>query len=271
MDDLLEEFLTEAIEGIETLDAELVDLEQRPNDPELIGNIFRVLHTIKGTSGFLDLPRLGALAHAGENVLGKFRDGELEVTPDAVGLILESMDALKVLVAAIAETGAEPAGDDQDLIARLDAGMRGEFGDTSAATPEAPVVEEPAEEAVAEDAEPEAEVDESIPVYERIGGLSTIDAICDAMYRHVMKDERLAEIYGVGDLDILQGVYRDYFCEAIGGPATHSSFTLTDAHAELRAAGLGHKQFDMTFAHLAVAMAEDGVVELRYGGPRRGV
>ncbi len=60
MDDLLEEFLTEAIEGIETLDAELVDLEQRPNDPELIGNIFRVLHTIKGTSGFLDLPRLGA-------------------------------------------------------------------------------------------------------------------------------------------------------------------------------------------------------------------
>lgn len=256
MDDLLEEFLTEAIEGIETLDAELVGLEQRPNDPELIGNIFRVLHTIKGTSGFLDLPRLGALAHAGENVLGKFRDGELEVTPDAVGLILESMDALKVLVAAIAETGAEPAGDDQDLIARLDAGMRGEFGDTSAATPEAPVVEEPAEEAVAEDAEPEAEVDESIPVYERIGGLSTIDAICDAMYRHVMKDERLAEIYGVGDLDILQGVYRDYFCEAIGDPATHSSFTLTDAHAELRAAGLGHKQFDMTFAHLAVAMAE---------------
>lgn len=252
MDDLLEEFLTEATEGIETLDAELVDLEQRPNDPELIGNIFRVLHTIKGTSGFLDLPRLESLAHAGENVLGKFRDGELEVTPDAVGLILESMDALKVLVAAIAENGSEPAGNDQDLIARLDAGMRGEFGNTKAAAaePDEAVVEE------SEDQESDVEIDDSVSTYERIGGLSSIDAICDAMYRHVMKDERLAELYSVGDLDILQGVYRDYFSEAVGGPVSHSSFTLKDAHAELLTAGLQHKQFDMTFAHLALAMAE---------------
>lgn len=256
MDDLLEEFLTEATEGIETLDAELVDLEQRPNDPELIGNIFRVLHTIKGTSGFLDLPRLGSLAHAGENVLGKFRDGELEVTPDAVGLILESMDALKALVVAIAETGSEPVGDDRDLIARLDAGMRGEFGGSATATAETTESDASDVETAAEESEAEAEVDESVSTYERIGGVSSIDAICDVMYRHVMQDERLSEIYSHGDLDILQGVYRDYFCEAIGGPATSSNFTLTDAHAELRAAGLQHKQFDMTFAHLAVAMAE---------------
>jgi chemotaxis protein histidine kinase CheA len=81
MDDLLSEFLAEALEGIEVLDAELVTLEQNPNDPALLGSIFRVLHTIKGTSGFLDLPRLESVAHAGENILGKFRDGELEVTP----------------------------------------------------------------------------------------------------------------------------------------------------------------------------------------------
>lgn len=261
MDDLLEEFLTETIEGIETLDAELVDLEQRPNDPELIGNIFRVLHTIKGTSGFLDLPRLESLAHAGENVLGKFRDGDLEVSPAAVGLILEAMDSLKELVSAIAENGSEPAGDDGDLIARLDAAMRGEFsGSSSAAAPSGDAVEsapDPVEaEPVAEVPDSDDEIDESVPVYERIGGLSTIDAICDVMYRHVMQDERLADLYGHADLDILQGVYRDYLCEATGGPASHSSFTIADAHAELREAGLQQKQFDMTFAHFAVAMAE---------------
>jgi two-component system chemotaxis sensor kinase CheA len=105
IDDLLGEFLAEALEGIETLDAELVTLEQNPNDPALLGSIFRVLHTLKGTSGFLDLPRLESVAHAGENILGKFRDGELEVTPEAVTLILESIEAIKALVTAIGESG----------------------------------------------------------------------------------------------------------------------------------------------------------------------
>lgn len=254
MDDLLAEFLTEAIEGIELLDTELVDLEQRPDDPDLIGNIFRVLHTIKGTSGFLDLPRLESVAHAGENVLGKFRDGELEVTPDAVGLILEAMDRVRELVVTIGELGSEPKGDDSDLIARLDAGMRGEFGGASE-----PVAAEPASEADADmvsASEDAPSVDDGVSTYERIGGLSTIDAICDVMYRHVLADERLTEIYNAGDLDIIQGVMRDYLCEAAGGHKADDTFNLADAHAELREAGLKDKQFDATFAHFSVAMAE---------------
>ncbi len=79
MDDLLCEFLTECAESLDQLDTELVKLEQDPNDPDLLGSIFRLVHTIKGTCGFLGLPRLEAVAHAGENVLGKFRDGELRV------------------------------------------------------------------------------------------------------------------------------------------------------------------------------------------------
>jgi two-component system chemotaxis sensor kinase CheA len=70
MDDLLQEFLTETTESMETLDNDLVMLEQNPNDPDLLGNIFRLVHTIKGTCGFLGLPRLETVAHAGENVLG---------------------------------------------------------------------------------------------------------------------------------------------------------------------------------------------------------
>jgi len=119
MDDLLSEFLTETNESLATLDLELVRLEQNPNDPGLLSNIFRIVHTIKGTCGFLGLPRLEAVAHALENVLGKFRDGEMKATPEAVSLILESLDRIKMLLAQLEAKESEPAGDDGELIARL--------------------------------------------------------------------------------------------------------------------------------------------------------
>jgi two-component system, chemotaxis family, sensor kinase CheA len=126
MDDLLSEFLTEANESISVLDVELVKLEQNPNDPALLSNIFRLVHTIKGTCGFLGLPRLESVAHAGENVLGKVRDGELTVSPAAVSLILESLDCIKMIMAELEATEAEPAGNDSDLIARLNLLASGE-------------------------------------------------------------------------------------------------------------------------------------------------
>lgn len=119
MDDLLSEFLTETSESLSTLDVELVKLEQNPNDPDILSNIFRLVHTIKGTCGFLGLPRLEAVAHAGENVLGKIRDGELIVTPDAVTLVLESIDTIKYLLSELETNETEPEGNDADLIARL--------------------------------------------------------------------------------------------------------------------------------------------------------
>lgn len=125
MDDLLSEFLTETSENLATLDLELVKLEQNPNDPELLGNIFRLVHTIKGTCGFLGLPRLETVAHASENVLGKFREGELDVTPEAVSLILEALDTIKWLLNVLEQTEQEPDGNDADLVARLEAMAEG--------------------------------------------------------------------------------------------------------------------------------------------------
>ena len=119
MDDLLREFLTETGESISVLDVELVHLERNPNNPPLIDNIFRLVHTIKGTCGFLGLPRLESVAHAAENVLGKFREGKLVVTPAAVTLILRSIDRVKTILASLEATEAEPAGDDADLIDSL--------------------------------------------------------------------------------------------------------------------------------------------------------
>src|SRR4051795_7875420 len=119
MDDLLREFLTETNESLDTVDVELVRFEQEPNNAKILGNIFRLVHTIKGTCGFLSLPRLEALTHAAEALMGKFRDG-MPVTHDAVTLILATIDRIKALLSELERTEAEQTGDDRDLIAKLE-------------------------------------------------------------------------------------------------------------------------------------------------------
>jgi two-component system chemotaxis sensor kinase CheA len=119
MDELLREFLTETNESIDVVDVELVRFEQDPNNAKILGNIFRLVHTIKGTCGFLNLPRLEALTHAAEALMGNFRDG-LPVTGEAVTIILATIDRIKVLLDELERNQAEQTGDDQDLITELD-------------------------------------------------------------------------------------------------------------------------------------------------------
>jgi two-component system chemotaxis sensor kinase CheA len=119
MDDLLREFLTETNESLDVVDVELVRFEQDPNNAKILDNIFRLVHTIKGTCGFLGLPRLEALAHAAETLMGKFRDG-MPVTGEAVTLILSTIDRIKSLLDALERDQQEPAGADRDLIDELE-------------------------------------------------------------------------------------------------------------------------------------------------------
>lgn len=119
MDDLIVEFLAETNESLTALDKDMVLLEQNPEDAGLLSKIFRVMHTIKGTCGFLGLGRLEKVAHSGENILGKFRDKELPVNEMAVSLVLETLDTIKVIVEALEATGAEPEGDDSSLKQRI--------------------------------------------------------------------------------------------------------------------------------------------------------
>src|SRR3954447_4880477 len=119
MDDLLREFLTETGEHLDTVDVELVRFEQDPGNETILRNIFRLVHTIKGTCGFLGLPRLEALVHAAETLMGKFRDG-MPVTSEAVTLILATLDRVKEILAELERTAAEPEGADQDLIVNLE-------------------------------------------------------------------------------------------------------------------------------------------------------
>jgi two-component system chemotaxis sensor kinase CheA len=122
VDDLTKEFLAESQEGLDRMERCLTELETRPNDAGLLGEIFRAVHTIKGTTGFLGFDRLEKLAHAGEHLLGSLRDGTLAVNSDLISGLLRLMDGLRAILALIEETGGEGtrSGDeDGELIAEL--------------------------------------------------------------------------------------------------------------------------------------------------------
>jgi two-component system chemotaxis sensor kinase CheA len=122
VDDLTKEFIAESQEGLDRMERCLTELETRPGDAGLLGEIFRAVHTIKGTTGFLGFDRLEKLAHAGEHLLGSLRDGRLTVTSELISGLLHLMDGLRAILALIEETGGEGtrSGDeDSELIAEL--------------------------------------------------------------------------------------------------------------------------------------------------------
>jgi two-component system chemotaxis sensor kinase CheA len=128
VDDLTREFLLESQEGLDRMERCLTDLETRPGDAELLADIFRSVHTIKGTTGFLGFSRLEALSHAGENLLGLLREGELAATAEVVSGLLSLMDMLRGILRSIEATGVEGESRQQDgaMIARLDALRHGD-------------------------------------------------------------------------------------------------------------------------------------------------
>jgi two-component system chemotaxis sensor kinase CheA len=117
-DEVLKEFLVESLELLDKVERDLVALEKGASKDKL-ASIFRGIHTIKGTCGFLGFNRLEALTHTGENLLGRLRDGKLEVHPDIVTALLAMTDGARTMTASIAATGAEGDGDYKDLIDTL--------------------------------------------------------------------------------------------------------------------------------------------------------
>ncbi len=120
-DEIVREFLVESYENLDQLDRDLVDLEREPDSRDLLQSIFRTIHTIKGTSGFLAFGKLEALTHAGEGLLAKLRDGGLTLSQERTSGLLDLVDAVRGILAAIEATGAENDLDHGDLVARLTA------------------------------------------------------------------------------------------------------------------------------------------------------
>lgn len=120
MDDLTREFLIESQEGLDRMEQCLTSLEERPRDAALLAEIFRSVHTIKGTTGFLGFKRLEKLAHAGENLLGLLRDQKLVADAAIVTALLQLLDSLRIILKSIEAEGSEGLGDDLALVAHLE-------------------------------------------------------------------------------------------------------------------------------------------------------
>src|ERR1700688_6726 len=104
MDDLIKEFLVESIENLDRLDSELVKLETDPSSQEILSSIFRTIHTIKGSCGFLGFSKLEKVAHVGESLLSRLRDGKLSLTPEFTSGLLAMVGALRIMLGAIQTT-----------------------------------------------------------------------------------------------------------------------------------------------------------------------
>lgn len=149
--EILQDFLVESFELVEKLDEDLVELENTPEDLELLNGIFRVAHTVKGASSFLNFDVLTHLTHHMEDVLNKARHGDLIITPDIMDVILESIDLMKALLNIIRDTSADAGIDVSACVARLDK-VSGGDGEVETPVSDAPVVEEtPVVEEVAAD------------------------------------------------------------------------------------------------------------------------
>jgi two-component system chemotaxis sensor kinase CheA len=269
MDDLLNEFLTETAESIDEVDVQLVELEQDPNNKAVLDNIFRLVHTIKGTCGFLGLPRLESVAHAAENVLGQFRDGLIVVTQDSVTVILESLDRIKEILVGLEEKEVEPKGDDKPLIARLDAIITGDDAPADKAPDAEPaiVVAEKEEDlrpgevsldeleaAFANAPGPDDVAETSVPandqpLIDRVGGDDTI-AVCAQLVTT-----------RVGSDSVLKGFFGENFKDQIYGLLTsiaqqHHESAGNIAEIMIKGSNFGDAEFDQLASIVKSALSE---------------
>src|SRR5580658_2325443 len=119
MDDLIKEFLVESIENLDRLDSELVKLESDPSSQELLGSIFRTIHTIKGSCGFLGFSKLEKVAHVGESLLSRLRDGKLSLSPEFTTGLLAMVDAIRTMLGEIQSTEVDGTETYPELIETL--------------------------------------------------------------------------------------------------------------------------------------------------------
>src|SRR5258708_27648845 len=141
--DIVKDFLVESYENLDRLDRDLVGLEKNPHDRDALAGVFRTIHTIKGTCGFLGFPQLEKVAHVGENLLTRLRDGQLTLNPELTTALLGMVDAVRQMLGSIDVSGGEGERDDTKLIATLTRLQQGPEQPAKSAV--APVPEHPSE------------------------------------------------------------------------------------------------------------------------------
>ena len=162
MQEAVTEFLIESHENLDQLDNDLIALEESPDDTETLSSIFRTIHTIKGTCGFLGFSTLESVTHVGENLLGKLRDGAMSMDEAIADALLELVDAVRSMLSSIEATGSDGSGDYSDLIQVLDDLLNAEQGAAPAEAAEEPAgsEEQDSPTELQDSAEEESEQDE---------------------------------------------------------------------------------------------------------------
>ncbi len=206
MGEIVNEFLVESYENLDQLDQDLVDLEQDPNDINILSSIFRTIHTIKGTCGFIGFSKLESVAHIGENLLGKLRDGELKLNPARTSALLAMVDAIRQMLSCIENDNNEGNVDYSGLVETLTRLQT----DDEAAPPAVAVAEvkqevpeaKQEEASTEETAKPSAEIDEDMePIVNEflVESYENLDRL----------DKDLVELeQDPGDTEILSSIFR---------------------------------------------------------------
>jgi two-component system chemotaxis sensor kinase CheA len=192
MDDIVKEFLVESTENLDQLDRDLVTLEKDPTARDVLASIFRTIHTIKGTTGFLGFSRLESVAHVGENLLSSLRDGRLLLDAEITSALLALVDAVRQMLVNIETTGQEGEGDYTSLIdtlTRLQGGQKKGPAPEATAPPAPPVTAVPIREP--------ANADPALPLGEILvqAGQANSEEVTEALkLQHDGDDRRLGEI-----------------------------------------------------------------------------
>lgn len=234
-DIIVREFLIESYENLDQLDQDLVELEKNPTEKRLLASIFRTIHTIKGTCGFLGYAKLESIAHVGESLLSKLRDGELAYSHDLASALLQTVDAVRQILSCIDNERNEGDVDYSSLVERLtqlqqDEGVRAMV-----------------------------QGDDVRPLYERIGGRSAVEETLDVFFRRVLEDERINQFFEGFDIDKLRNQQRKFINFSLGGTDPADAQAAHDAVEFLVEKDLDSDHFDMLVENIASSLEELGV------------
>jgi two-component system chemotaxis sensor kinase CheA len=246
MDDVVKEFLVESYENLDRLDRDLVELEKAPSDHEILSSIFRTIHTIKGTCGFLAFSKLESVAHVGESLLSRLRDGVLTLTPEITTALLEMVDAVRDMLASIESSGSEGERNDAALIETLTR-LQSAKGAPAAKAAESAPATSPA----LSSGGPAKSKKDSASIYDRLGGAEAIKATVEKFYQRVLDDPQLQPFFANTDMDSLKAQQVRFFTQALGGPAEYKGRSMKEAHAPL---AIEQRHFDLVAGHLMAAL-----------------
>lgn len=229
--ELVKEFLVESYENLDRLDRELVILEKKPDDPATLASVFRTIHTIKGTCGFLGFGQLEKVAHVGENLLSQLREGKVRLTAEVTTALLAMVDAIREILGSIESTGEEGERNDSELVAALKELQAADSAPS--ATSNAPLVESkvpatPAPQKPQESPSQKPPIGELLIQKDRVTPAQVFEAIQQQDHDPRHLGEILVEQGAAKSEDIVDALHAQQATRATGGASASDSTIRVD-------------------------------------------